>query len=406
MDRAGAVMIGADVPGVYLSDVPARSRRRLATGVPVFLGVASGGPTASSGPAGGVPDWSSATVELASTAELVAHYGTDRDDSHLGPAVRGFFENGGEACYVLRLADHLAFHESLSQALDVLDGTTGTDLVCIPDAGRHGDGPVAAQRAVLSRIDADHRVAILDSRPGDSLQDAVEHWRQLRGASSSGSFAPARNGALYFPWLAVPRDGGGTRAVPPCGHVAGVIARTDRTAGVFKPPANEPLAGVVDLEVDLDAAARRAADPGAGVNCLCAFPGRGIRIWGARTTSGEAAWTYLNVRRLVLTLARWFELLMADVAMEPNGPALWTRIRRDVNDHLFKLFKAGALRGASPQQAYFLKCDEETTPADARERGEVCVMVGVAPLVPAEFIVVRLVGDSAGVRVAGAGEPA
>lgn len=396
-------MTAVDVPGVYVSDVPARRRRRLATAVPVFLGHAATGPTAATAPGGRAPDWPSAAMELTSPSDFARQYGVERGDAHLAAAVRGFFENGGTACWVLRLADHLAFDVALSQALDVLDGTTAADLVCLPDAGRHADGAMAAQQDVLGRIAADHRVALLDALPGASLDATVEQWRHLRALPARSGLAPARNGALYFPWVRVPGPDGGTRAVPPCGHVAGVIARTDRTAGVFTPPANEPLSGVVDLETDVGPAQHRAADPDGVVNCLRAFPGRGIRVWGARTTSGEADWKYLNVRRLVLTLARWFELLMLDVVMEPNGPPLWTRIRREVNDHLFKLFKAGALRGASPQDAYFLKCDAETTPPEARERGQVCVTVGIAPLVPAEFIVVRLVGDAAGAHIADGG---
>jgi hypothetical protein len=386
-----------DVPGVYISDVPARSTRVLTTGVPVFLGYASDGPV---GTDRGAAAPLSATTELRSWADFIQHYGTGRDDAYLGAAVRGFFENGGTACYVLRLADAVAFQQAVGGALDVLEGTDGADLVCVPDAALHPDDALTAQQLVLDRIAAGHRMALLDSLPGRALDEAVSQWQQLRDATSGGGLAAARNGALYFPWVRVPHSDGSTRPVPPCGHVAGMIARTDRQVGVFKPPANEVIAGVVDLDADVGVAEQRRHDPDAVVNCLRAFPGRGIRVWGARTTSGEPDWRYVNVRRLVLTLARWFELLMADVVMEPNGPALWTRIRREVNDYLFKLFRAGALRGAAPQEAYFLKCDDETTSGAARERGEVCVLVGVAPVVPAEFIVVRLRGGTAGVPAA------
>lgn len=383
-----------DIPGVYVSDVPARSTRALTTGVPVFLGYASSGPVATDR---GAADPLSATTGLRSWADFVQHYGASRNDAYLEAAVRGFFENGGTACYVLRLADDGAFKDAVGKALDVLERIDGADLVCIPDAALHPDDALAAQQLVLDRIAADHRMALLDSLPGHALDEAVRQRQQLRGATSEGGLARARNGALYFPWVHVPQAGGSTRPVPPCGHVAGMIARTDRQAGVFKPPANEAIEGVVDLDADVGVAEQRQHDPDAVVNCLRALPGRGIRVWGARTTSGEPDWRYVNVRRLVLTLARWFELLMADVVMEPNGPALWTRIRREVNDYLFKLFRAGALRGATPQEAYFLKCDQETTSVEARERGEVCVRVGIAPVVPAEFIVVRLRGGTAGV---------
>jgi phage tail sheath protein FI len=193
--------------------------------------------------------------------------------------------------------------------------------------------------------------------------------------------------------------------VPPCGHIAGTIARLDRQVGVHKPPANERLEGVADLSVHLSTAEQLAHDPQLIVNCLRPFPGRGIRVWGARTTSAEPDARFISVRRLLLTMSRWFELHMADVVLEPNGPPLWARVRREVNDYLYKSFSTGALRGATPPDAYFIKCDEETTPPEARERGELCVKVGIAPVVPGEFIVVRLVHTAGGVQTESAARP-
>ncbi len=375
------------IPGVYQSTAAAQPRPELATGVPVFLGYANTGSLAEA-------------VKLTAWPEFVERYGPPLEDGYLGAAVRGFFVNGGATCYVTRLRDELPLIEAVTSGMSVLDGAEFADLVCLPDAARAPGDAIAAQRHVLESIYADHRIAILDTLPGEGLDGAVVQWQQLHEPTTA-EWSPecTRNGALYFPWVRVPMGDGSIRSVPPCGHIAGVIARTDRRVGVFQPPANEVVEGITDLETTLTAGEQRQLDPHAVVNCLRAFPGRGIRVWGARTTSGEPEWRHVSVRRLVLTMARWFELQMADVVMEPNAPELWARIRREVNDYLFKLFRAGALRGATPQEAYFLRCDDETTPAAVRDRGEVCVMVGIAPVVAAEFLIVRLVHGAAAVSV-------
>ena len=172
------------------------------------------------------------------------------------------------------------------------------------DAGR-----ACSSRSLESIDDRTHRIALLDSLPGEGLAEAVEHWQRCAGADRGAETARSTShGSTCRQQAASPRW------VPPCGHVAGVIARTDRQVGVHKAPANERLEGVLDLEDERQHDATSGPlDPHAVVNCLRAFPGRGIRVWGARTTSGEADWRYVSVRRLFLTMARWFELHMADV---------------------------------------------------------------------------------------------
>ncbi|SPE35056.1 Phage tail sheath protein FI (fragment) [Candidatus Sulfopaludibacter sp. SbA3] len=250
---------------------------------------------------------------------------------------------------------------------------------------------------VLDHCDqAANRFAILDSLRGGGLRDALEaQWRELTG----------KNAALYFPWVWV-ADQGKNRLVPACGHIAGVYARTDAQSGVYKAPANEVVEGVLDLETSLTSLEQTESDPQCVINCLRAFPGRGIRVWGARTVSGQPEWQYVNIRRLFLTVARWAEEFMADVVMEPNTTQLQGRIRREVNDYLYKLFCQGALQGASPEEAYYLKCDSRTTSPTDREEGRVIVEMGLAPVVPNEFIVVRLIHGAGGVTMAGPGEPA
>jgi phage tail sheath protein FI len=172
--------------------------------------------------------------------------------------------------------------------------------------------------------------------------------------------------------------------------VAGIFARSDTRVGVFKAPANEEIFGVLDLETSIDNSIQDQLNP-EGVNCLRVFPGRGIRVWGARTLSRDPNWRYVSVRRLFLTLRRWIDLNMAWATFEPNALPLWVRIQRELTTYLTTLLRAGALQGTTPAQAFYVKCDAETNPPDLREAGQVVIEIGLAPLAPAEFIVVRII---------------
>jgi phage tail sheath protein FI len=136
-----------------------------------------------------------------------------------------------------------------------------------------------------------------------------------------------------------------------------------------------------------------------GVNALRAFPGRGIRVWGARTLSGNAEWTYVSVRRLFLTAARWIELNLAGAAFEPHDTRLWNRITRELTSYFEGLFRAGALQGRTAAEAFFVQCDGTTNPPEARETGQVVTVIGLAPAAPNEFVVVRIVHGAGGVDI-------
>jgi Bacteriophage tail sheath protein len=310
--------------------------------------------------------------------------------SFLGDAVAGFFDNGGLRCYVVGAdpdpaKDPMA---ALTEALETLGPLVDLDLVAVPDAMLLADegGIQAIQRQVLEHC-AHHgdRLAILDSLRGARPAQVLAH----RGALTVGQTEPV-SGALYHPWVKLATSSGQLRSVPPCGHVAGVFARTDARVGVFKAPANEEVAGVVDLDPRVDAEAQSELNP-QGVNCLRAFPGRGIRVWGARTLSRQDEWRFVSVRRLFLTLRRWLDRNMTFALFEPNGPRLWVRLRRELTIYLTGLWRDGALAGQTPDEAFFVKCDVETNPPDSREIGQVVTEIGLAPSTPAEFIVVRII---------------
>jgi phage tail sheath protein FI len=206
------------------------------------------------------------------------------------------------------------------------------------------------------------------------------------------------HGALYYPWLQVAGIDGAPRYVPPSGHVAGIYARSDQAIGVHKAPANERIEATFDLQTDLDDAEIGRLNDG-GVNCIRARPGSGVRIRGARTVSQDPAWRDVNVRRVVSTIGRWIERFMTGLVLEPNDVRLWVRIMRELTGYLEGMYQRGALKGSTAEEAFFVKCDDETNPPELQAAGVVVTQIGVAPTVPAEFIVVRIIQGANGVTV-------
>jgi phage tail sheath protein FI len=264
-------------------------------------------------------------------------------------------------------------------------------MVCVPDlvaAFQQGsmdlDAVKGVQEAIVNHCsNLKDRMAILDSPPGLNPQQ-VKDW-QAANANFDSAFA-----ALYYPWIEVADPVTGENIeVPPCGHMAGIWSRSDDTRGVFKAPANEPVRGALDLATQVTRGEQDLLNP-AGINVIRTFPGRGIRVWGARTLSSDSTWQYLNVRRLfnyieesILEGTEW-------VVFEPNDQELWQRIKRTIAAFLTGLWRDGALFGATPEQAFYVKCDEETNPSDIVEAGQVVVEIGIAPVRPAEFVVINI----------------
>jgi phage tail sheath protein FI len=195
---------------------------------------------------------------------------------------------------------------------------------------------------------------------------------------------------LYYPWIQVDDPILNQPIyIPPCGHSAGVWARSDNTRGVHKAPANEVVLGATGLAYNMTKGEQDTLNPN-GVNCIRAFPGRGIRIWGARTLSSNPSWRYLNVRRLFNYIEKSIERGTQWVVFEPNDMLLWARVRRDVGAFLSTVWSEGALFGASPAQAFYVKCDEELNPPESRDLGRLIIEIGIAPVKPAEFVIFRI----------------
>lgn len=164
---------------------------------------------------------------------------------------------------------------------------------------------------------------------------------------------------------------------------------------MHKAPANEIVRGAVDLGLQITRGEQDLLNP-IGVNCIRAFPGRGIRVWGARTAASDPAWRYLNVRRYFNYLEESILAGTQWVVFEPNDEALWARIRRNVSAFLVNEWRAGALFGSRPEEAFYVKCDAETNSPESVEAGRVVCEVGIAPVKPAEFVVFRLAQFSDG----------
>ncbi|MFD7031399.1 phage tail sheath subtilisin-like domain-containing protein [Streptomyces sp. NPDC059917] len=305
------------------------------------------------------------------------------------PADRGEDSHPGPAQYLGDSADRTGFG-----GLEAVDEIS---MVAVPDlmsAYQRGAIDLEAVKAVQLGLIAHcelmgDRVAIIDPPPGMNAR-SIRVWRQ-ETANYDSKYA-----ALYYPWIkSFDPATGQSRLVPPSGHVAGIWARNDSERGVHKAPANEVVRGAVDLELQITRGEQDLLNP-IGVNCIRAFPGRGIRVWGARTLSSDPAWRYLNIRRYFNYLEESILIGTQWVVFEPNDHNLWARIRRNVSAFLVNEWRGGALFGQSPEQAYYVKCDEETNPPESVDLGRVVCEIGISPVKPAEFVIFRLAQFSGG----------
>jgi hypothetical protein len=230
-----------------------------------------------------------------------------------------------------------------------------------------------------------YRVAILDSTDNLVSAPLPESAVQIAQQFRTTTFA-----ALYYPWILVddPLELTGlVRAIPPSGAVAGIYARSDRLYGVHKPPANEVVQAALDVRFPIDDVIHGELND-AGVNAIRSYSGRGIRVYGARTTSSDTVWRYVNVRRLINMIEKSIDRNSQWIVWEPNGAALRREIDRSVRSFLESLFRRGMLDGGTSSEAYSVKCDDATTPPEEQDQGRVICRIEVQPPYPAEVVVV------------------
>ncbi|WP_431066955.1 phage tail sheath family protein [Methylotuvimicrobium sp.] len=291
----------------------------------------------------------------------------------------------------LEIGDYIgAGMSDAKQGLYLLKQADLFNLLCLPPEGETPDYPEGLVDAAIALCEEERAMLLIDSPSDWSDKDAAKSGLDEVGTKS-------KNAALFFPRLKQPnplRDNQIEEFVP-CGAVAGVMARTDTQRGVWKAPAGieSTLRGVPELSVKLNDAENGELNP-LGINCLRSFPIIGRIVWGARTLRGADIladeYKYIPVRRLALFIEETLFRGTQWVVFEPNDEPLWAQIRLNVGAFMHNLFRQGAFQGTTPRQAYFVKCDNETTTQNDIDRGIVNIVVGFAPLKPAEFVIIKL----------------
>ena len=391
-------------PGIYVEEVPtgANPIEAVGTSTAAFIGVAPNA-DAHVHEALGINNWS----------QFIKEYSKEGAASTpLSQAVYGFFQNGGGRCYIVNVGTKKELvgdgGGGKRRGVETLEEVDEVAIVAAP-----GFSDAASYDTLLTHCEKlQDRVAILDA-PENGPNFNVD---QLKTVATSGPAKPKKTdagagsdtapttgglrarqsdrgfGAYYFPWITVrdpfsPKD---MVNVPPSGHIAGIYARTDATRGVHKAPANETVRGALDLTYKVTKDEQGELNR-LGVNCIRQFATQGIRVWGARTLADSASeWRYLNVRRLFNQIEESIAQGTRWVVFEPNDVSLWKKIRRDVSAFLMLQWRQGALMGTTPEQAFFVQCDEETNPPEVIDAGMVVTVIGIAPVKPAEFVIFRI----------------
>jgi len=396
-------------PGVYVEEMASGSKpiEAVGTSTAAFLGLAPDA-QARLGEAVAVNNWT----------EFLRMFSTpDSQNTPLAQAVFGFFLNGGARCYVVNVgADGALVGDARGRrGLDLLDAIEEVAIVAAP-----GYADAMSWDQILTHCEnRKDRFAILDAPPAEKLTAIAQLTKVAQvgakkraRAEGEADAAPAVEGdgwlprqsfygGYYFPGLRVsnafnPRE---VIDTAPSGYLAGVYARNDATRGVHKVPANEALRGAVGVTYQVTQAEQEALNP-AGVNCIRFFLNEGIRVWGGRTLAGSSSeWRYINVRRLFNMIEESIARATRWVVFEPNDISLWKAIRRDVRAFLMLLWRQGALMGRTPDQAFFVKCDEETNPPEVIDAGQVVIQIGIAPVKPAEFVIFRIGQGVAGAEI-------
>jgi Bacteriophage tail sheath protein len=399
-------------PDVYIEEIPSgvRTIMGVSTSVALFIGRTKQGPMKK-------------PTRFLNYPEFARIFGTDTSLSELPDSVRLFFENGGTSCYVMRIANGAAANVSLqpdagggtsdlqtpagnlaedgeaptlddyADAYSLIDKEVDLfNLLILPKDGHHNAATTASLWGPASRF--------CQRRRGFLLMDAPANWKSVQAVTSLTTGVNSvrvglvkENSAVFFPRLLID-DNGPRKAVGASGAIAGLIARIDGTHGVWKAPAGTEadLRSVAGLEMLFSDRENGVLNP-RGINTLRAFA-TGIVNWGARTMDGDdhfgSEWKYIPVRRLALFIEESLYRGTQWAVFEPNDEPLWAKIRLNVGAFMMSLFRQGAFQGTSSKDAFFVKCDAATTTRNDINLGVVNIIVGFAPLKPAEFVVIKL----------------
>lgn len=313
--------------------------------------------------------------------------------AHLTPLTQG---NNGQAVGANGYIGSVATATQPATGLHAFDAVDDINIVAIPDLMHSSAG--VSQQARTATLDGftycENRkdcFFVADSPSNLSPQDVLAYKRGT--TPFSGNAFNSTFGALYYPWISVTDPlTGGQKLFPPSGAIAGTYSNSDVLRGVHKAPAGIEvgyLNAAADIERIITKGEHDTLNP-EGINVIRKFPDAGIVVWGARTVSSDPEWKYVNVRRLFLFLEESIEEGTQWVVFEPNDRVLWARIIKNINAFLRIQWLEGKLVGATPDEAFFVKCDEETNPPESVDLGRVITIIGVAPSKPAEFVIFRI----------------
>lgn len=288
--------------------------------------------------------------------------------NYIAHAARAFFDNGGQQLHIEQVAADASAEEYASALQAVPDGIS---VIAAPGSS------AAIQRVLIEHVSQPQRFrfAVLDAPSGATIDEVL--------AARSGidtSYA-----AMYYPWITT----ADSLQLPPSGFVCGIYARVDNIRGVWHAPANETVIGAADLQTAIDKQGQERLSA-QGINAIRSFVGLGILLWGARTTSSDSEWKYVNVRRYLLYLEQSIYLGLQWVVFEPNGEPLWETVRRTTEDFLLNTWRSGALTGTKPEDAFFVRCDRTTMTQSDIDNGRLIAVIGIAPVRPAEFVIIRI----------------
>ncbi|HYV47627.1 MAG TPA: phage tail sheath C-terminal domain-containing protein [Myxococcaceae bacterium] len=335
--------------------------------------------------------------------------------TRLAQAVYAFFNNGGSRCFVLNVGESGSIAGRVAdgqrQGIAALEPVEEVALVAAPG---YADAPsyetllgfCERTKRCFAILDCPEELESFEALATVATADATPPAGRpaTRTAPGSGETPGYRGrkssyGAYYAPWVTYPDpfDTDVLINIPPSGAMAGIYARVDAERGVHKAPANEAVVGCSNLAYQITREDQGPLNQ-AGVNVIRHFPSEGTRVWGARTLD-DGEWRYINVRRLFIMVRESIVRHTNWVVFEPNDVTLWGSVKRDLSHFLTRLWRDGALMGRTPQEAFFVKCDHETNPPEVIDAGEVRVVVGIAPVKPAEFVIFQIGQHQSGAEV-------
>lgn len=387
-------------PGIYVEEVSTGTKPigMVGTSTAAFVGVA---PAADK--------CVNQAIACNNWAEFCKNFVTEESKStDLSNAMFSFFNNGGSRCYVVNIGDNGSIAGDARDRSGICAFETIDEIAIV---AAPGFSDAMSHDALLSHCEKlGDRVAILDTPASVTNIDALKELNTISGkkpedpkeappkktgGNVSKGLRPRNSdggyGALYFSWFigsdALQRDA--VVDIPPSGAIAGIYARSDATRGVHKAPANELVRGALGLTYTVSRAEQGELNR-KGVNVIRSFPD-GIRVWGARTLANEASeWRYVSVRRTCNMIKESIQEGTRWTVFEPNDMMTWKSVERDIRAFLMRVWRNGALLGATPEQAFFVKCDAETNPSEVRDAGQLIAEIGIAPVKPAEFIIFRI----------------